>query len=131
MGQVSSVFKGAPAGGGGTGCQMRPLVARCLFPASVGQQTYSVTWPTKLIKGLRQPAVLFKWAPVGVGEHCVLAGCCHGTASHKHLLHVPCLLLQNNTQLGFFFFKKEDAEAIIAKVGGMRLRCLVVSGLRW
>lgn len=26
------------------------------------------------------------------------------------------LVLQNNTQLGFFFFKKEDAEAIIAKV---------------
>jgi hypothetical protein len=25
-------------------------------------------------------------------------------------------VLQNNTQLGFFFFKKEDAEAIIAKV---------------
>jgi hypothetical protein len=25
-------------------------------------------------------------------------------------------LLQNNTQLGFFFFRKEDAEAIIAKV---------------
>jgi hypothetical protein len=24
--------------------------------------------------------------------------------------------LQNNTQLGFFFFRKEDAESIIAKV---------------
>jgi len=31
-------------------------------------------------------------------------------------------LLQNNTQLGFFFFKKEDAEAIISKV--MRASCL-------
>jgi hypothetical protein len=30
--------------------------------------------------------------------------------------HACVFVLQNNTQLGFFFFKKEDAEAIIAKV---------------
>jgi hypothetical protein len=29
----------------------------------------------------------------------------------------PCVfVVQNNTQLGFFFFNKEDAEAIIDKV---------------
>lgn len=28
-----------------------------------------------------------------------------------------CFALQNNSQLGFFFFKKEDAEAIVEKVG--------------
>lgn len=27
--------------------------------------------------------------------------------------------MQNNTQLGFFFFRKEDAEAIIEKVGAL------------
>lgn len=33
--------------------------------------------------------------------------------------------MQNNTQLGFFFFKKEDAEAIIQKVWYISLERLV------
>jgi hypothetical protein len=31
--------------------------------------------------------------------------------------HVLLLPAQNNAQLGFFFFRKEDAEAIVDKVG--------------
>jgi hypothetical protein len=42
-------------------------------------------------------------------------GACPGRPALSPPLPLP---LQNNTQLGFFFLKREDAEALIDKVGG-------------
>ncbi len=35
---------------------------------------------------------------------------------YQPVYHNDLLIMQNNSQLGFFFFKREDAEAIVEKV---------------